>query len=268
MRISNSRRLALASSGLLAAILTGCLTPKPHVAPPAGTYDCPQMVTITDSSGNAAIYYTIDGSAPTAASSKYQGPFVVSSSLRVQAMAVVPGGKPSAGVSVQYSCTPNLSHAAFATELQQHFQLQPPSQPVHFADVRPQDSIYPAAEALAPHLRRSVLCAGCVLSANFSPAKVLNRAQAGVALVSILMSNQKITLPNAADTNRILANVKDAGEMPAMARPFMAAAIVNGALTLESGNLLNGRAPFTHTHMETAFAEIQKRFNLPPAGRR
>ena len=139
---------------------------------------------------------------------------------------------------------------------------------MQFADVHPGDAIYPAAEALAPHLRRSVLCAGCVLSANFSPAKVLNRAQAGVALVSILISNQKIILPNAAETNQILANVKDARELPAMARPFMAAAIVNGALTLESGNLLDGKAPFTHTHMETAFAEIQKRFNLPPAGQR
>jgi len=114
MRVPICRRLGLVSSGLLAAILTGCLTPKPRLAPPAGTYDCPETVTITDSRANAAIYYTTDGSAPTQASSKYQGPFVVNSNAKVQAIAVAPGRKSSADVGVQYSCTPNLSHAAFA----------------------------------------------------------------------------------------------------------------------------------------------------------
>src|ERR1700674_3815614 len=81
--------------GLLAFNLTSCITPQPRVAPPAGIYQCPQIVTLTDARANAAIYYTTDGRAPTTASSRYTAPFPISVTDQVRAIALAPGSKVS-----------------------------------------------------------------------------------------------------------------------------------------------------------------------------
>jgi hypothetical protein len=67
------------------------ITATPVISPAAGAYSAEQTVTINDSNPSAAIYYTIDGSTPTASSTMYQGPFTVSSTTTVNAIAVVVG---------------------------------------------------------------------------------------------------------------------------------------------------------------------------------
>jgi N-acetylneuraminic acid mutarotase len=61
-------------------------TPAFSVAP--GTYTSIQTVTITDATPNVTIYYTTDGSTPTAISPVYHGPATVSSSETLNAVAV------------------------------------------------------------------------------------------------------------------------------------------------------------------------------------
>src|SRR6185437_14249387 len=65
-------------------------TPPVSFSPPAGTYQNAQTVTLTDTDANAKIYYTTDGSAPSASSSLYAGPIQVSSSETINAVAIDP----------------------------------------------------------------------------------------------------------------------------------------------------------------------------------
>jgi len=65
--------------------------PAPAIAPGTGTYSTPAKVTISDSLPNAVIYVTLDGSTPTLSSPVYRGPFMLTQSARVQAVAAAGG---------------------------------------------------------------------------------------------------------------------------------------------------------------------------------
>lgn len=92
---SNTTLKAIASaagfvqSGVTSATFTFLgQTPAPTITPPGGTYKAAQTVTITDSDQAANIYYTTDGSAPTAASTRYSGPITVAVSETINAIAI------------------------------------------------------------------------------------------------------------------------------------------------------------------------------------
>ena len=93
-------------------IETPAATPVFSVA--AGTYTAAQSVTITDAAAGAAIYYTTNGTAPTAASTKYKGAVAVAATETLEAIAVAPGYTNSAVASAKYKidltvATPVLS---------------------------------------------------------------------------------------------------------------------------------------------------------------
>jgi hypothetical protein len=75
----------------------------PSFSPAAGTYASEQMVTISDSTANATIYYTTDGSVPTVNSTAYTGAIAVSSTETIQAMTSAPGNSESAVASANYT---------------------------------------------------------------------------------------------------------------------------------------------------------------------
>ena len=78
----------------------------PTFNPPPGTYYGIQTVTITDAASYATIYYTTDGTTPTASSNAYNGGIPVSSTETIQAIAVVSGGASSPVVSGTYTILP------------------------------------------------------------------------------------------------------------------------------------------------------------------
>jgi hypothetical protein len=83
-----------------------CLQP-PEVAAPvfslaAGTYTSVQSVTISDATTGAVIYYTTDGSTPTASSTPYTGAISVGVTETLQAIAVAAGYSNSAVTSAAY----------------------------------------------------------------------------------------------------------------------------------------------------------------------
>ncbi len=63
----------------------------PTLNPGTGTYNSAQTVTISDSTAGAAVYYTLDGSTPSAASTKYSAAFTVSTTTTVNAIALASG---------------------------------------------------------------------------------------------------------------------------------------------------------------------------------
>ena len=68
-----------------------------------GTYSTPFTVTISEASSCATVYYTTDGSTPTAASAVYSSPISISKTTRLQAIAECPGGSSSAVSSATYT---------------------------------------------------------------------------------------------------------------------------------------------------------------------
>src|SRR6266852_2356724 len=86
-------------------------TATPSFSPPAGTYSSPQMVTISDATAGATIYYTTDGTTPTTASTVFTGPIAVSSTETIKAIAAASGFSNSAVATATY--TINLPAADF-----------------------------------------------------------------------------------------------------------------------------------------------------------
>ena len=65
-------------------------TPPVNFVPGSGTYTTAQTVSLSDTDSNATIYYTTNGSTPTASSSPYTGPIAVPASMTIRAVAIDP----------------------------------------------------------------------------------------------------------------------------------------------------------------------------------
>ena len=81
----------------------------PLANPAAGAYTTTQSVTLTDATPNAAIYYTTDGSTPTAASTPYTQPLVIAATTTVNAIAAASGYTASPVSSSTYTINPSTS---------------------------------------------------------------------------------------------------------------------------------------------------------------
>jgi len=104
-----------------AAYTIAPVLPAPTFSLAAGAYTVSQTVTLSDAKAGAVIYYTANGTAPSASSTKYSGPVTVSATETLEAIAVETGFTSSAVASATYtipldfaiSITPNsLSFAA------------------------------------------------------------------------------------------------------------------------------------------------------------
>jgi hypothetical protein len=84
----------------------------PSISVPSGTYTTSQTVSISDTTPNAIIYYTTNGTTPTTSSAVYSGPVTVSLSETLQAIATASGYSTSPVASTTYTIPPDFSVAA------------------------------------------------------------------------------------------------------------------------------------------------------------
>jgi hypothetical protein len=82
-------------------------TAPPNFTPAAGTYVSGQMVTLTDDTSGAVIYYTTDGTTPTHSSPIYSSPITVSSTTTIKALASSAELNDSAVVTGVFTITAN-----------------------------------------------------------------------------------------------------------------------------------------------------------------
>gem|GEM_PF-2800040 len=96
--------------GVLAAALSGAPAPLPTVATPtfspaACSFYPTTNITLTCTTSGATIYYTLDGSEPTAESDAYSAPIAISATTTVKARAFADGMNASAVASATYTLT-------------------------------------------------------------------------------------------------------------------------------------------------------------------
>jgi hypothetical protein len=95
----------LSTAGLTEVIASPVSAPVFSLA--AGTYTSTQAVTITDATTGAAIYFTTDGSTPTASSTRYTSPISVSTPVTLKAVAIAAGDPPSGVTTAAYEIDAN-----------------------------------------------------------------------------------------------------------------------------------------------------------------
>jgi uncharacterized repeat protein (TIGR03803 family) len=83
----------------------------PSISPSSGSFSASQPVTLSDTDSSAAIYYTLDGSTPTSASTPYKGPFSLGMTTAVKAIAI-DSGAASAIASASLTFTGNFPNVS------------------------------------------------------------------------------------------------------------------------------------------------------------
>src|SRR5882724_2277811 len=86
----------------------------PTFSPAPGVYTQPQSVTLNDATSGATMYYTLDGSMPTTASTRYTGPISVTRTTTVKAIASASGMTDSDVASATYTILIKVAPPTFS----------------------------------------------------------------------------------------------------------------------------------------------------------
>jgi glucosylceramidase len=99
----------------------------PTFSPAPGTYASAQSIALSDSTAGAAIYYTTDGSTPTASSTKYAAPISVPVDTTIEAIAIAPGYSQSAAATGAYLISGPTVSVVLSTHDQSSLMAAQPS---------------------------------------------------------------------------------------------------------------------------------------------
>ena len=113
--VANGKVYLGTQSSVAAYGLLGSMTQAstPTFSPAGGTYNGAVSVSISDTTPSTTIYYTTDGSIPTAESSVYNGPIVLTTGTTLSAVAVGAGYRSSPPIAADYVVTGGTSSPAF-----------------------------------------------------------------------------------------------------------------------------------------------------------
>jgi sugar lactone lactonase YvrE len=91
----------------LAVYGNGVFLSSPVIAPQGGTFTNSVAVTFLGAPSGVSLYYTLDGSLPTTNSIVYTGPFTLTNSATVQAIAAAPGAVNSVAAGAAFNVVPS-----------------------------------------------------------------------------------------------------------------------------------------------------------------
>ena len=117
-RVNLTGFVRYASSAILIYLLSiepsgeTSIAATPTFTPAAGSFVDPVSVTISTVTDGASIYYTTDGSDPTTSSTLYTGPFTVSTTTTIKAIAMKSGMENSSVASATYSFPVEVANIA------------------------------------------------------------------------------------------------------------------------------------------------------------
>jgi len=134
----------------------------PVFSPAAGKVPKDQSIKITDATPGATIYYTTNGAAPTAKSTKYTKPAIISAAETIKAIAIATGFAPSAAASAAYT----LEKAAATPVITPDGGTSSKAVTVKITDTTPKAVIYYTTNDTVPTTASKKYTAAFTVSAN------------------------------------------------------------------------------------------------------
>jgi Chitobiase/beta-hexosaminidase C-terminal domain/FG-GAP-like repeat len=167
------KALAIASGNSQSQVVTATYTSNssaaaatPNFSPASGTiFSSTLTVSLSDSTPNATIYYTTNGTTPTTASQVYSSPFTISASTTVKAIATASGDTQSAVGSASYTFPPTIS-AATPTFTPASGTTFPSTLSVSLNDSTPNATIYYTTNGTTPTTASSVYSGPITINAT------------------------------------------------------------------------------------------------------
>ena len=139
-------------------------TQAPAFSPAAGSYATAQKVTLSDGTSGAVIYYTLDGSTPTTASTVYGAAINIDSgTVTINAIAQAPGSGASSVSSATYTIQ---SNAAAAPVFSPGTGTYTSAQSVTITDSTPGATIYYTTDGSTPTMSSTVFGSAIQVTTN------------------------------------------------------------------------------------------------------
>jgi len=167
-------------------------TATPAFSPASGTYTATQSVTITDATSGASIYYTTDGSTPTASSTPYSAPISVSATTTIKAIAAASGYTNSSVATATYTITqPSAATPTFTPAPGTYTAAQS----VTIADSTAGASVYYTVDGTTPTTSSTLYTQPIAIAATTTIKAIA--AASGFANSSVASGTYTIALPAA-----------------------------------------------------------------------
>jgi len=213
--------VATASNGQQTASSASYIFPTatPVISPAGGSYTTVQSVSITDATAGASIYYTLDGTTPSVATSPlYTGPLTLTGAVTVTAVGIAPGSSVSAAASASYTLpTPaiTLSSAslAFGSQAAGSNSTKTVTVQNSGAGYLTISTIAITGSSLAEFSQSNncsaslLLSASCTITVTFAPQSATSYAGVLVLTDNVTGSPQRIQLTGAGTGVRIVTTV-------------------------------------------------------------
>jgi hypothetical protein len=240
----------LSNSAVAAATYT--ITPPaatPVISPAAGTYTSSQIVSISDATAGAILYYTTNGTTPNTSSAVYSAPITISATETVKVIASATGYATSAVATAAYVITPPAAAPTFSPVAGTYAS----SQTVTLSDATVGATIYYTINGTVPTTSSTLYSAPITVGAS----ETLNAVAiaTGYSISPVSSAAYAITLPSATPTFSPIAGTYTAAQSVTISDTTPGATIyytTNGTTPTTSSSVYSG--PITVSTTETVYA--------------